>query len=118
VFTAAIGNADAHGKNISLLIDTVTGAVALAPLYDTVPTALWPRLRAESAMSVNNSYGRPSFDDFVCEATRWGMGSSTADRIVHEILVNIRDATSLCEHTAVADLLKSRLAAIESSRAH
>ncbi len=61
VFTAAIGNADTHGKNVSLLIDTDSGAVTPAPLYDPVPTALWSRLRKTSEMSVDGMFDLPSF---------------------------------------------------------
>lgn len=71
-FTFAIGNADAHGKNISLLINAETGFVVPAALYDTVPTALWPSLRATSAMSVNGTCEPTSLHDFVAEAHRWG----------------------------------------------
>jgi drug/metabolite transporter (DMT)-like permease len=52
VFTVVIGDADAHGKNVSLLHPT-PGRISLAPLYDTVPTALWPSLRPTAAMLVN-----------------------------------------------------------------
>jgi len=73
-FTIAIGNADAHGKNVSYLHD-LNGHIALAPLYDTVPTALWPSLRATAAMSVNGRYDfdRISLDDIASEASRWGL---------------------------------------------
>jgi serine/threonine-protein kinase HipA len=71
-YTVAIGNADAHGKNLALLHrdgETVT----LAPLYDTVPTALWPRLRRRAAMAIG---GQPELDDvgiedIAREAIRW-----------------------------------------------
>lgn len=49
-FTAIIGNADAHGKNLAFLL--VDGHVALAPMFDTVPTVLWPTLRTEAAMTI------------------------------------------------------------------
>jgi serine/threonine-protein kinase HipA len=116
VFTAAIANADAHGKNVSLLIDTDTGVVAQAPLYDTVPTGLWPRLRTKSAMSVNATFELPSFDDFIGEARRWGLGATAAGRVIDDMLSDIRRALTSCEHTAVAELISSRLNAIETSR--
>lgn len=50
-FTVAIGNADAHGKNLAFLHPS-PGQIELAPLYDTVPTVLWPNLRAAPAMPV------------------------------------------------------------------
>lgn len=42
-FTVLIGNADAHGKNLAL-VHPDPEHVELAPLYDTVPTVLWPKL--------------------------------------------------------------------------
>lgn len=52
-FTVAIGNADAHGKNLAFL-HLSPGRIELAPLYDTVPTVLWPQLRTEPAMPVGS----------------------------------------------------------------
>jgi serine/threonine-protein kinase HipA len=114
VFTSAIGNADAHGKNVSLLIDTDAGAVTLAPLYDTVPTALWPRLRTTSAMSVDGSFDPPSFKNFVGEARRWGMSAAMAEQIVAEVLLELRSAIETTTHTAVAELVISRLDSFDS----
>ena len=51
VFAVLIGNADAHGNNLSLLLDP-PGAVRLAPLYDTVSTVLFPKLTVRCAMWV------------------------------------------------------------------
>jgi serine/threonine-protein kinase HipA len=55
VFTVLIGNADAHAKNLSLLLDP-PGTVRLAPLYDTVPTMLFPKLKVRCAMWVGGVY--------------------------------------------------------------
>jgi serine/threonine-protein kinase HipA len=109
VFTSAIGNADAHGKNVSFVVDTDTGLIRLAPLYDTVPTALWPRLRTESAMSVDAGFDFPSFNSFVGEARRWGMGANLAEQLVAEVLLELRSATETSTHTAVAELVIGRL---------
>lgn len=40
-FNTAIGNADAHSKNYSLILDD---GVRLAPLYDSLPTTVWPQV--------------------------------------------------------------------------
>lgn len=74
-FTVAVGNADAHGKNVGLLHPT-PGVIELAPLYDTVPTVLWPGLRAEAAMSVAGvqRLTHITIDDLLAEATSWGLG--------------------------------------------
>lgn len=81
VFTVAIGNADAHGKNVSFLLPR-PGVVSLAPLYDTVPTVVWPTLRTEAGMFVNGARDlrRVGLDDLVTEAVKWGLGR----RVVRE----------------------------------
>ena len=71
-YTVAIGNADAHGKNLALLHpDPET--ISLAPLYDTVPTALWPRLRSDAAMAIGGQVALADvgIEDIVREAIRW-----------------------------------------------
>ena len=72
VFTVASGNADAHAKNISLL-HREPGRVELSPLYDTVPTVLWPSLRTRAAMSIGGAIDLPDVDvgDILREAASW-----------------------------------------------
>jgi serine/threonine-protein kinase HipA len=71
-FSVLIGNADAHGKNVALLHPEAE-AVALAPLYDTVPTALWPSLRRDAAMAVGGQVvlADVGLADIEREASRW-----------------------------------------------
>jgi serine/threonine-protein kinase HipA len=71
-FTVLIGNADAHGKNLALLHPTPE-TVALAPLYDTVPTVLWPNLRTDAAMAIGGQVALAdvTLDDIVREARIW-----------------------------------------------
>ena len=54
VFNALIGNHDAHGKNFSLLY-TPAGTV-LTPLYDTLCTAVYPKLTDKMAMKIGSKY--------------------------------------------------------------
>lgn len=74
-FTAIIGNADGHGENLSLLSPT-PGVPMLAPLYDTVPTVLWPKLRSSAAMSVAGltDFDRIDLDAVGREAEVWASG--------------------------------------------
>lgn len=54
VFNALIGNHDAHAKNFSLLY---TGKVpVVAPLYDTLSTAVYPNLTPKMAMKLGSQY--------------------------------------------------------------
>jgi serine/threonine-protein kinase HipA len=52
VFNVATGNADGHGKNLSILYD---GGARLAPLYDLVSTRAYAEIGRELAMSVGGS---------------------------------------------------------------
>lgn len=54
VFNALIGNHDAHAKNFSLLY--ASQAPVLAPLYDTLSTAVYPNLTAKMAMKLGSQY--------------------------------------------------------------
>lgn len=94
-FTVLIGNADAHGKNVSLL-HTQPGRVALAPLYDTVPTALWPRLPDRAAMAVNgrSRLAEVTLVDVVEEARGWPLGRSAAVDTARETAERILGAVT------------------------
>jgi serine/threonine-protein kinase HipA len=50
-FNVCVGNADAHGKNLSLLYHSTAG-VTLAPFYDLVCTRNYPRISRMLAMLV------------------------------------------------------------------
>jgi len=50
IFNAILGNADAHGKNFSLLY--ASQAIDLAPLYDLLCTAAYPELSPNLAMRI------------------------------------------------------------------
>jgi serine/threonine-protein kinase HipA len=95
-FTLAIGNADAHGKNLSFLHDQPE-TVVVAPLYDTVPTIMWPSLRTDAAMSLDGRYSLINSDrhDLVNEAKAWPLAERAADEVVsatlEAILENVDD---------------------------
>lgn len=82
-FTVVIGNADAHGRNLGLLHPR-PGVVALAPVYDTVPTTFWSTARTDAAMSVNGRWALRSLtlDDLEAEGASWGLGRRKVRREV------------------------------------
>lgn len=92
-FTVLIGNADAHGKNLALLHPTPE-MVELAPLYDTVPTVLWPKLRKRGAMSIAGSWdlGAITVEDLLDEASAWRHPRERALRVVTETAERLREA--------------------------
>jgi len=53
IFNAVIGNADAHGKNFSLLYRS--DGTVLAPLYDLMVTALYPEVATRFAMPIGRA---------------------------------------------------------------
>jgi len=87
VFNYLIGNADAHGKNISLLFNE-QGPV-LAPFYDIMSTAVYPELTERLAMRIGGE-DRP---DWVI-ARRWEQFAEDAGvkyNIVHQTLTGMGD---------------------------
>ena len=52
IFNMLIGNADAHGKNYSMVY--AGGTRRLAPLYDLVSTIAWPELSTRLAMNIGH----------------------------------------------------------------
>ena len=59
IFNFLIGNADAHGKNSSILYRGGNGR-GLAPIYDAMSTAIYPGLSRVNAMSIG---GAARFED-------------------------------------------------------
>lgn len=58
IFNHLIGNADAHAKNFSLLIQK--DGIRLAPFYDLLSTQIYPELNAKSAMKIGGE-NRPDW---------------------------------------------------------
>ena len=54
VLAITIGNADAHSKNFSLLLEH--GTVRLAPAYDLICTAVYPGISGTLAMAIGDQY--------------------------------------------------------------
>lgn len=111
-FTVLIGNADAHGKNIALLHDTPE-TITLAPLYDTVPTALWPKLRTRAAMTVRgrDRLADVTVDDIVAEAASWPHPQARARETALDLAGEAAEAVAdgvVDEVPALAALVSSR----------
>jgi serine/threonine-protein kinase HipA len=92
-FTALIGNADAHGKNLALLHPSPE-TIELAPLYDTVPTVLWPKLRKRGAMSIAGRWdlGSITIESLLEEADSWRHPRKRARGVVTETAERLREA--------------------------
>jgi serine/threonine-protein kinase HipA len=90
-FIVLTGNADAHGKNLAFLHPTPE-TIALAPLYDTVPTVLWPKLRTASAMAIGAKVelAETTVDDIVREAKKWDHPEDRAREVAERTIEEAR----------------------------
>jgi len=96
-FNMAVGNADAHAKNFSLLHDADTPAVRLAPLYDVLSTialeltdGTGQPMRADTHLGQRvggqTDIRKVTAADLVNEAATWGIRRTTATAVVAETL--------------------------------
>ena len=122
IYNAIIGNADAHGKNYSMLYRGASRR--LAPGYDLVSTVFWPALSKCPAMKIG---GTDSVDS-ICHG-HWKKLASELNLGFAQLLLRIRNlcdqvmaatAESLSlpdECLAVLDLVQSRARKLVASLA-
>lgn len=81
-FNAIIGNADGHAKNLSLL-RTSRGSIRLAPFYDLLSTAPYPRIASRLAMAIagQSDPGQIKGKDWRALAKTIGVGAIVEDTV-------------------------------------
>ncbi len=99
-FNTYVGNADAHAKNYSLFLSR-EGA-SLCPLYDCVPTYVYPGLSRGLAMSVNGKWYSEEIglSDWEAEAVMNGLDGDRAVETVGRVLAGIH----ACAEEAMSEL--------------
>ena len=119
IFNLIVGNADAHGKNFSLLYEA--GSVRLAPLYDLLSTVAYPDLSPKLAMKITKQSTLEETDPatWPAFAEDVGLGAPYVRRRVIELAdVVLAQVTSVTEHPALtglnADALTKYLSLIAS----
>jgi serine/threonine-protein kinase HipA len=90
IFNLIVGNADAHGKNFSLLYHQ--DSLSLAPFYDLVSTIAYPDLSPKLAMKIAKratleEIGQQTWADF---AEDLGLGAPFVRRRVRELADAVR----------------------------
>jgi serine/threonine-protein kinase HipA len=92
-FTTVIGDADRHGKNVTVL-HKHDGSIRLAPLYDVMCTRYYPNVSTILGMFVNGKREVDSVgvDDLVNEAMSWGVPEQTARDAVGGLLEVLPEA--------------------------
>ena len=95
IFNVIIGNADAHGKNFSLLYQG--GGVTLAPLYDLVCTVAYENLNPRFAMTIAKSRTLEEID-----SRAWAAFANNAGLTAPYVMRRVK-ALSVSTHNAVAE---------------
>jgi len=105
-FNVALGNSDAHAKNYSLLL--AGERAVLAPLYDAVPTILYPQYSSRYAMTVGRARypGELSESAWRAFAARSGLDGDVVWDDALRITTAVADR--LVDHFAAADLDEHR----------
>ena len=107
-FNMAVGNADAHAKNFSLLHGADDPVVRLAPFYDVLSTMALEitdgsgsQLHADTHMGQHvggqADIRKVTSDDLITEAMRWGIRRRTATAIITEMLDQVISASSVID---------------------
>ena len=105
IFNLIVGNADAHGKNFSLLYQA--GTVSLAPFYDLLSTVVYPELSPKLAMKIAK---KPTLEeiglgDLACiRRGRWSIGAirpAAGHRLADTTLAQV---LSITDKPAIAGL--------------
>ncbi|MEZ5284926.1 MAG: type II toxin-antitoxin system HipA family toxin [Vicinamibacterales bacterium] len=105
IFNLIVGNADAHGKNFSLLYRA--GTITLAPFYDLLSTVVYPELSTKMAMKLArratlDEIGPSTWPAFAEDA---GLSAPFVRRRVAELAEAVRvHGRAIVEQPAVAEL--------------
>lgn len=121
IFNLIVGNADAHGKNFSLLYRSA--GVSLAPFYDLLSTAAYPDLSPHLAMRIA---GRATLEEI--GPTTWqrfaedvGLAAPFVRRRVRElsdgVIAQVASIPAITPLAALDAAALSNYAALVSSRA-
>ncbi len=99
-FHVAIGNNDAHAKNVALM--HLSTGTELAPIYDALPNLFQEGLiKYDLALAIDGVFDhrRMSVDRVGAEATSWGVIAATrAETIIGETLAAIEGALDTVKH--------------------
>jgi serine/threonine-protein kinase HipA len=90
-FNTAIGNADAHAKNYSVFLDD---GVRMAPLYDSIPTMVWPEFTEDRLAMKIGGARRPqevTVDNWRKFARTSGLDEERVASIAMSVAQTVRD---------------------------
>lgn len=107
-FNFLTGNADAHGKNVSLLIAD-DGTIRLTPFYDLLSTAVYENLSPKMAMKIGGEYApsevSPRKWDKLAEET--GLGTRYVRDELRATAERLTSSSTALRHAFVAEFGKT-----------
>ena len=113
IYTLLIGNADAHGKNISFLVDKK--GIVPAPLYDMLSVAMHTDLDTAPGAKVDQELAMAFGDEFEVEAVKGQALIEFAEAIDLPVRLVANTATDMCKRVenALGDVPMESLSADE-----
>jgi serine/threonine-protein kinase HipA len=121
IFNLIVGNADAHGKNFSILYDS--DGPRLAPLYDLLATVAYPELSPKLAMRIGKraTLGEMDAKGWSAFAADAGVGVPLIRRRVSEIsqaaIARANDVAGELMRPGLDEAALSRFSAMAADRA-
>ena len=121
IFNLIVGNADAHGKNFSILYDR--DGPRLAPLYDLLATVAYPELSPKLAMRIGKraTLGEMDAKGWIAFAADAGVGMPLIRRRVSEVsqtvMARANEVASKLMRPGLDETALSRFAAMAADRA-
>ena len=121
IFNLIVGNADAHGKNFSILYDR--DGPRLAPLYDLLSTVAYPELSPKLAMRIGKraTLGEMDAKGWIAFAADAGVGMLLIRRRVSEVsqtvMARANEVASKLMRPGLDETALSRFAAMAADRA-
>lgn len=116
-FSVLMGNADLHGKNLSL-VHVGDGTIALAPIYDVMCTTYYDGHQGRRALDTElglfvadkTDILTVAIEDLVAEARSWGVRSAaardTVSSLAADVAAAIDDAVDQLGHEVPAELVE------------
>ena len=95
IFNYFIGNADAHGKNLSLIRE-IDGSIRLAPFYDLISTRAYPEISEKMAMKI----GKETRFDWIMER-HWRQMADQIDLKFSYLKKLLREMAEILEKVTV-----------------
>ncbi len=91
-FNVAIGNADAHARNYSVVLPG-DGSVAFAPLYDLISTRMWDALDQDAAQRVDGEedIDEITVDHLMAEGVSWKLPERFVRARIEQIVTAIEE---------------------------